>query len=68
MIEGQGQGPEGVLHRPPGQSRGRTPLALGGLRPGSYTVTLTLRRHDPLTYTVQVAAGAAQVVQARFSR
>jgi len=29
-----------------GQPRGRTPLSVNDLRPGSYTVTLILREHD----------------------
>lgn len=50
-----------------GQARGQTPLTLGSLRPGAYTVTLSLRGYETEERTVQVGAGAVLHVEARLT-
>ena len=47
-----------------GQARGQTPLTLGSLRPGPYTVTLSLRGYETEERAVQVGAGAVLHVEA----
>ncbi len=51
-----------------GRPRGQTPLALGGLRPGSYEVEVSLRGYETETRSVQVGAGSVHHVEARLTR
>lgn len=51
-----------------GHARGQTPLTLNGLRPGTYTVTLSLRGYEAETRSVEVGAGAVHHLQARLRR
>ncbi len=49
-----------------GVRRGRTPLSLSGLRPGSYAVKLVLPDRPPLSYQTDVMAQAVSVVRGTF--
>ena len=60
--------PSGARVLVDGRPRGQTPLALGGLRPGSYEVEISLRGYATETRHVVVGAGAMHHVEARLTR
>lgn len=51
-----------------GEPIGQAPLAIGGLRPKAYVVTLSLPGYDPITYRTEVSAQTVSVVKADFPR
>lgn len=60
--------PAGARVAVDGQARGQTPLTLGGLRPGTYTVTVSLRGYGTEEHAVQVSAGGVSHLRVQLAR